>query len=287
VLVTIGAGAFLFHGWSMGDPMEMGIAGGMLCLAIWLCFQLTKTTFALALLAAGGLGGGFYYFRVQEANAFRPIANVASKAAMAHPNFQNTISLTGRVVVWDMHGDCLSPAYYKLPYALRAKPDDQAMTVFLIWNVRSQFLWRYRNTSKSPMFKVDAPAYRDTADFAVLRWPERELISWKSLAGAVPEKHMTFHASEASKEVHGDWVGTFAQWVLTVPGGMDAETMPRPQWTPATAQAEAMRRYPDLGIAGSPLNRAFLEKYQSLKAGNSPDLQDPAWPLHLTRKIAN
>ncbi|MDR3403952.1 MAG: hypothetical protein P4L99_15755 [Chthoniobacter sp.] len=285
-VISLGAsGAFVYHAWGLGDPVELGISVALLCFVVWLACQFTKTVLAVTLLAAAGLGFGLYFARQQEANIFRPIAMIARNAALAHPNYQGQITLTGRVIIWDVVGDRMSGAYYALPYALRAKPDDLNITVFLIANVRSEFLGRYHAISSKPSIKVDAAAYRDTADFAVVRWPQQELLSWQSLAGAVPPAQMQFHPSDATKPVHGDWEGPFVQWVLALPGGLDAERMPLHQWTQAEAQAEAVRRYPQLGVAGSPLNRAFVEKYQSLKASNSSDLQDPVWPLRLTRKI--
>ncbi len=57
-------------------------------------------------------------------------------------------------------------------------------------------------------------------------------------------------------------------------------------WTVATAQKEAMRRYPQLGVANSPMNRAFVARYQQIKAKEPSYLRDPSWPLHLADEVA-
>jgi len=56
-------------------------------------------------------------------------------------------------------------------------------------------------------------------------------------------------------------------------------------WTVATAQKEAMRRYPQLGVANSPMNRAFVARYQQIKANDPSSLRDPSWPLHLADEV--
>ena len=57
-------------------------------------------------------------------------------------------------------------------------------------------------------------------------------------------------------------------------------------WTEAEAKAEAVRRYPQLSIANSPMNRAFLARYQQKKASDPAFLRDPAWPLRLAEEVA-
>lgn len=57
-------------------------------------------------------------------------------------------------------------------------------------------------------------------------------------------------------------------------------------WTVATAQKEAMRRYPQLGVANSPMNRAFVARYEQIKAKDPSYLRDPSWPLQLADEVA-
>jgi hypothetical protein len=52
------------------------------------------------------------------------------------------------------------------------------------------------------------------------------------------------------------------------------------------AQAAAVRRYPDLGKAGSPFNQRFLEKHAAYKAKNDPILNSPDWPMHIATEVA-
>jgi hypothetical protein len=57
-------------------------------------------------------------------------------------------------------------------------------------------------------------------------------------------------------------------------------------WTEAEAKAEAVRRYPQLGVANSQMNRAFLARYQQMKANNPAFFSDSAWPLRLAEEVA-
>ncbi|MGC3988487.1 MAG: hypothetical protein QM796_02140 [Chthoniobacteraceae bacterium] len=53
------------------------------------------------------------------------------------------------------------------------------------------------------------------------------------------------------------------------------------------AKAEAVRRYPNLGIEGTDFNLAFIERYQIYKIQNPDFLKDPSWPLRIAEEIAN
>jgi hypothetical protein len=56
--------------------------------------------------------------------------------------------------------------------------------------------------------------------------------------------------------------------------------------TEADAQAAALARYPELGVAGSPFNTAFLQKHKDAQA-NRPDLlRSPGWPMVLADEVA-
>jgi hypothetical protein len=52
------------------------------------------------------------------------------------------------------------------------------------------------------------------------------------------------------------------------------------------SQAEAVRRFPALGKAGTEEHRAFLETYNDLKQRKSEMLDDPEWPLMLAESLA-
>jgi hypothetical protein len=55
----------------------------------------------------------------------------------------------------------------------------------------------------------------------------------------------------------------------------------------ASAQNEAIRRYPALGIRDSFENAAFISTYQQLKQGGSPDFfANPEWPIELAELLA-
>ena len=50
------------------------------------------------------------------------------------------------------------------------------------------------------------------------------------------------------------------------------------------SQKRAIALYPDLAVAGSPLNREFLRRYNALKASGDPILQKPDWPEKLVKQ---
>ncbi len=51
-------------------------------------------------------------------------------------------------------------------------------------------------------------------------------------------------------------------------------------------QRKAVARYPDLGIAGSPLHTAFMRDYQQRKQSDPEFLKTPDWPMKLAAQVA-
>ncbi|MEA3209038.1 MAG: hypothetical protein QOE70_2095 [Chthoniobacter sp.] len=56
--------------------------------------------------------------------------------------------------------------------------------------------------------------------------------------------------------------------------------------TIAEAQREAVRRYPQLGTAGSPLNKAFVAEFNRRKQANPDFFRTPDWPMRLADELA-
>lgn len=56
--------------------------------------------------------------------------------------------------------------------------------------------------------------------------------------------------------------------------------------TVADAQREALRRYPDLGVANSDFNRRFVALYKQYQQSNPQLLQNPNWPMILANRVA-
>jgi hypothetical protein len=52
----------------------------------------------------------------------------------------------------------------------------------------------------------------------------------------------------------------------------------------ATAQKEATRRYPDLGVAGTKLNTEFVSRYKRYQQERPDYFRDPTWPIHLAEE---
>ena len=57
--------------------------------------------------------------------------------------------------------------------------------------------------------------------------------------------------------------------------------------TVADAQKEAVRRYPMLGVKGSRMNKAFLDRYRFYQKTKPDFFVDTAWPLTLANEIAS
>lgn len=55
--------------------------------------------------------------------------------------------------------------------------------------------------------------------------------------------------------------------------------------TAAAAQQEAVRRYPEIGVAGSKLNSEFVARYKRYQQERPDFLRDPSWPLRLAEEI--
>jgi hypothetical protein len=56
--------------------------------------------------------------------------------------------------------------------------------------------------------------------------------------------------------------------------------------TEAEGRREALRLYPDLGIANTPLNAEFVARYKSYQRLQPDFFQNPAWPVILVRESA-
>jgi hypothetical protein len=52
------------------------------------------------------------------------------------------------------------------------------------------------------------------------------------------------------------------------------------------AKWRAVARYPRLGIAGSPLNRAFVERVRRYQSEKPQIFDDPEWPTAIARECA-
>ena len=58
------------------------------------------------------------------------------------------------------------------------------------------------------------------------------------------------------------------------------------QTTTQEWQAKAVQKYPDLGVQGSPLNKRFLEEYNSRRKTAPEFFNTPQWPLALADELA-
>ncbi len=58
------------------------------------------------------------------------------------------------------------------------------------------------------------------------------------------------------------------------------------QTAPVEAQEEAIKRYPELGVANSTFNTRFLQAYHGRRVLDPSYFQDPQWPVRLAEEIA-
>ena len=65
-----------------------------------------------------------------------------------------------------------------------------------------------------------------------------------------------------------------------------AQELSAPPAASASAQMEAVKKYPPLGVAGSAFNREFLARTQRARAETPGLFDDPAWPLALADELA-
>jgi hypothetical protein len=63
--------------------------------------------------------------------------------------------------------------------------------------------------------------------------------------------------------------------------------LPPPISTEAEWRAEAVRQYPALGIAHSPLNEEFVARYWRYHREQPEFFRDPAWPVILAKECAD
>jgi hypothetical protein len=64
------------------------------------------------------------------------------------------------------------------------------------------------------------------------------------------------------------------------------QSAPESYPTVAAAQREAVRRYPELGVAGSKLNREFLARHTRYERERPDYFRDASWPMRLAEEAA-
>jgi hypothetical protein len=70
--------------------------------------------------------------------------------------------------------------------------------------------------------------------------------------------------------------------VAQLPAGKDALA----QTDLSASKAAALKKYPDLGKAGTEFNKAYVERLNKLRAEQPEFLKDSTWPLKLADEIA-
>ena len=71
---------------------------------------------------------------------------------------------------------------------------------------------------------------------------------------------------------------------LPAPGKANISSSPHFA-NPQEAQREAVRRYPELGVAGSKLNVAFLSRYKLYQRERPNYFADNSWPVRLAEEL--
>lgn len=290
------AGYNFYQAWLLSERVLLAVAVPGAVVALLVLLRPRWTTLVFAVLVTVGAAIYLHDVRLKEADAFRPMASAArgmteATASDSPVRKDEEVVVVGKVLIWDFRADAPSDLHYSLPVPARATPGDGAMTIFVLHDVRSKKVGDYYREGETPGLAAVyaaqpplAPAYQDTADIAVVRWPENRLVAWHSIAGDLPPERMSVKPSEAHKPVHGEYRKRTLAWIQSlrkVPAPASPKT-----WTEVEAREEAKRRYPLLGVANSPMNRAFVERYQQKKLKEPEFFRDPAWPLRLAEEVA-
>jgi hypothetical protein len=256
----------------------------------------------LGLITMGVWFGSFARSKINEAvrqNArisaeFRPIADAAIQTARASQDQYGNIRPfafihpSATALIWDEPGNKISPMYYDLPPPCQARATDPEITVFLIEEMRSKQVGEYVGLMR------DQVAYQDTVRVVAVKWPELTIVAVREITGDMPPETIAARNYILVRSTHGDSSGNVVRWILSLqPQFLERaaarqvnSSYPPHRWTEAEARAEAVRRYPQLGIANSPMNKAFIERYNQLKLEASDYLQSPDWPLRLAAEVA-
>ena len=105
---------------------------------------------------------------------------------------------------------------------------------------------------------------------------------------SVPERSVELMAAAAAEPAQANEVPNGPAALMTPPRDAQAHVSDHDLDGAATtrAQAEAVRRYPGIGVKGSPENAAFIEQFQKLKAERPEFFNDEQWPLYLAEGVA-
>lgn len=74
-----------------------------------------------------------------------------------------------------------------------------------------------------------------------------------------------------------------AAWIFSIILAVHCQAQ---ELTATDYQREAVKRFPALAIAGSPMNAEYVKRANALKEAASPVLQKPTWPLDLAIEVA-
>ena len=97
---------------------------------------------------------------------------------------------------------------------------------------------------------------------------------------ATDRPHKVTHAAATPASTPSHMRSHVAQASAEIPSG------PITIVNEADGRREALRLYPDLGVANSPLNREFVIRYNSYQRLQPEIFQNPAWPVILAKESA-
>ena len=157
-------------------------------------------------------------------------------------------------------------------------------------------LWAEFGISIDALYDWFIPAVAKTTPTLVKRGFEDTL----SFPSNVPKPIATSHSAKTRSNGSGGWallivggllilglVGHFSR--PTKPNRIAVATPAQPPRfvTAAEAQREAVRRYPELGVSGSKLNREFVARYKLYQQQRPDYFRDTSWPLHLAEELTH
>jgi hypothetical protein len=115
--------------------------------------------------------------------------------------------LRGKVLVWDLRTNQLSPVQAKLPPELQGQAGDRPLTVVGIVRARDEDEVQYQNGRKG---------YRVRLTIGLAAWPERRSLGQFEVLGDVPPLFL-FGQKDDGQPIRGDFETKLKEWIVGLP----------------------------------------------------------------------
>lgn len=118
----------------------------------------------------------------------------------------NVLSITGKVLIWELQSDERSAAYDRLPSGLKANSSSDEITILMIVHKQPKILGTYEVTGQK--------AVQVRAFICVVSWPEKKVLGKTSIMGEPPpdEKDVV----SGAKTGVGDINAPIVNWIISL-----------------------------------------------------------------------